>query len=176
MRKLIAGALLALGPVMPNSAWAQAAAGPDAYAAAGEATSKVAGAYFAAYVALDWDALEPYLADNASFSDPTAELVFGNPPTEGRDAMMAKFRTGYAGIEEMHFDQDRVIYSGNLALFEGRLGWTLHLRDGNVLKSEMPYVAVIRVDDGKVVSHRDYGDYSSFIAGMQELRDPAERQ
>ncbi len=177
MRRLIGhltyGALLATSTMIPKLAYAQAP-GPGAYASAGEVTAEVADAYFKAYIELDWDALEPYLAEGASFADPTAELVFGNPQTQGREAIMAKFRKGYAGIKEMHFDRDRVIHSGNLALYEGRLGWTLHFRDGNVLNSEMPYVAIIRVEDGKVVSHLDYGDYSSFIAGVQALKSPGE--
>lgn len=136
-------------------------------------TEQVADAYFDAYIARDWDRLEPLLADDASFADPTAELVFGNPPTRGRDAIAAKFRKGYSSISAMSFDPIRVFHGGNMALYEGTLSWTLNFADGNVLDSSMPYVAIIRVEGGKVVSHRDYGDYTDFIAGVRALRVPA---
>ncbi len=174
MRKLIAGALLAAAAVAPfTAATAQDDARPT-YADQRAETIKLADAYMSAYIALDWDALEPLLADDASFADPTAELVFGNAPAEGKDAMIAKFRKGYASISRMSLLQDRAVYGGNIALYEGTLSWTLHFRDGNVLDSKMPYVAIIRVEDGKVVSHRDYGDYTPFIAGMRALKAPGE--
>ncbi|WP_427969256.1 nuclear transport factor 2 family protein [Altererythrobacter sp.] len=167
-------ALAAVALAIP--ALAQAAEGRpgETYLDAGKATASVADAYFADYIALDWDGLEPLLAEDASFADPTAELLFGNPPTEGRAAIMEKFRKGYASISQMSFAQDRAIHSGNMALYEGTLSWTLNFADGNVVSTSMPFVAMIRVEDGKVVSHRDYGDYANFIEAMRELRAPGQ--
>ena len=173
MRKMISCMLLAIAAASPLAAATEGPPRPR-YADQRVETIKVADAYFSAYIARDWDSLEPLLADDASFADPTAELIFGNSPTEGKQAIVTKFRQGYASISEMSFLQDRAVYGGNMALYEGTLSWTLNFRDGNVLKSEMPYVAIIRVEDGKVASHRDYGDYTSFVAGVRALKAPGE--
>ncbi|MEH6828568.1 nuclear transport factor 2 family protein, partial [Parasphingorhabdus sp.] len=76
---------------------------PPSYAAITTATAPVADAYFTAYIANDWPALEPLLAETATFQDPTATRVFGGVLSEGRAAMMERFRTGYAGISHMEF-------------------------------------------------------------------------
>ena len=142
----------------------------QSYSAVGEATAPVADAYFAAYTGRDWDALEPLLADEASFQDATATHVFGGVLSEGKPAMMERFRVGYEGITHMRFETERRLVSGNFAIYEGALDWGLDLGDGKSVDSVTPMVIVIEVQDGKVVRHRDYVDYAPFIAAVRAAR------
>lgn len=161
----IAGCMLAMGAPLS----AQTAPKQD-YAAVGAATAPVADAYFAAYTSRDWDALEPLLAEGASFQDPTATHVFGGVLSEGRSAMMERFRVGYAGITHMEFAMDRRLVSAETAIYEGALHWGLDLGNGTSVDSLTPMVIVLTVEGGKVVRHRDYVDYAPFIAAVRAAR------
>lgn len=146
---------------------AEAQQEPQDYAQITAETSPVADAYFRAYIALDWDALEPLVGKDASFRDPTAEHVFGGKLFEGKDAVMAHFRQGYAGVSWMKFAPTRTIKAGNYAIYEGDLSWSIKLRAGGKLETTMPFVCILRVEDGKVVEHRDHGDYAPFLKGLE---------
>jgi ketosteroid isomerase-like protein len=137
------------------------------------ATAPVGDAYFAAYIARDWDALEPLLADEATFHDPTAAHVFGGALADGKAAMMTLFREGYAGITRMALRPMRTVHAGNYAIYEGELDWALDMGDGRNVASVMPFVTVLRIENGHVVEHRDYADYAPFIAAARASRDAA---
>lgn len=131
-------------------------------------TRAVADPYFKAYIARDWDRLEPLLADAGSFTDPTAALVFGSVEFEGKAAMLKNFREGYAAIRHMAFHPLRVFVSGEHAIYEGTLDWTLELRNGRQAVTQgMPFVTVLRVVHGRVLEHRDFADYTPFLAAMR---------
>lgn len=136
-------------------------------------TRAVAQRYFDAYVARDWDRLEPLLADNADFQDSTATLVFGGVRRDGKAAMMALFRQDYVGISKMEFRQTRALQFGHDALFEGELDWAVDMGGGRIVASVMPFVSAIHVVDGKVVHHRDFADYRPFIAADRASRNAA---
>ncbi|GLR13466.1 hypothetical protein GCM10007907_22560 [Chitinimonas prasina] len=140
------------------------------YTAETAAAAPVADAYLAAYVSLDWDRLEPLLADDASFNDPTAALVFGAVGTQGKLAVMQRFRKAYAPLRQMALTKRRVIHSGHFALYEGDLAWTVDMGDGRDVSSVTPIVIVIEVKGGKVISHRDYVDYAPFLAAERANR------
>lgn len=150
---------------------APSAAQPGArFDEASTATQGVGQAYFDAYIARDWNRIEPLLADEASFHDATAELVFGGAIAEGKPAMMTLFREGYAGITRMSLRPLRAFHSGHYSVFEGELDWALRLDDGVEVASVMPFVTIVRIEDGRVVSHRDYADYAPFVAALREAR------
>jgi ketosteroid isomerase-like protein len=142
---------------------------PD-YTAVSAETQSVGEAYFDAYIARDWGRLEPLLADNASFLDPTADLVFGGAQVDGKAAMMTFFREGYAGITRMSVSPVRAIHSGHYAIFETELDWAMMMSATQEVASVMPFVVVLRIEDGRVVSHRDYADYAPFIAAARSSR------
>lgn len=140
------------------------------YLAASDSAREIGTRYREAYIALDWETIEGLLSENASFRDPTAELVFGGELVSGREAMMTKFRTGYAGLE-MSFVQDRAIFTGHFAIFEGKLTWSAPTQDGGRLVTrDAPFVLVLRVEGGKVVEHRDYADYHPYIAAVRAMQ------
>ncbi len=132
------------------------------------ATQEVAERYHAAYIANDWGVVASLLAEQAFFTDPTAEPVFGPVNHQGKEAMMTNFRQGYAGITHMHFVADRKLFAGQFAVFEGALDWDLQLKNGSLVKTRaMPLLTVIKVVDGLVVEHIDYGDYQPFLTAYE---------
>lgn len=137
------------------------------------ATQAVGQAYFDAYIARDWDALEPLLADNGSFLDGTAELVFGGALADGKPAMMTLFREGYEGITRMSLRPLRSIHAGHYSIFEGELDWAMMLSADREVASVMPFITILRIENGQVVEHRDYADYAPFIAAARASRDAA---
>ncbi len=155
---LIATVAMPLGAQAPSRA---------TYLAASDSTRIVGEAYMQAYIAENWDAIEGMLSEKASFRDPTAEALWGGALASGREAMMQKFRTGYAGIE-LAFEQSRATFSGYYAIFEGTLTWSAPVQGGGRVEAkDSPFVVILRVEGGKVVEHRDYADYHPFIDAMK---------
>lgn len=136
---------------------------PD-YEVVSKRTESIARRYLQAYLQRDWDELAPMLADQARFADTTATLVFGDIDKQGRSAMLAMFREGYAAIESESFRLQRAIFSGEQAIFEGELDWSVRLRSGKlVVVKSMPFIVMLRVVDAKVVEHRDFADYCPYL-------------
>ena len=143
----------------------------SAYLASGEATRLIVEPYFAAYMDRNWDRLETLLHDQATLHDPTAEQLFGTPPQTGKQTVMANLRKTYAGILDMRMNRTRAIFSSHYAVLEGTLDWTIRIGADKELRTPaMPFVVVLRVQDGKVIEHRDYADYSPFIEAFSQLR------
>ena len=153
-------------PATAQEAPSTAAPKPPSYSAITAATAPVADAYFAN----DWDALEPLLAENATFQDPTASHIFGGVLSDGRTAVMERFRTGYASLTHMEFVKTRSLISDESALYEGALHWGMDLGDGTLVDCVTPMVIVLTVVDGKVTRHLDFVDYSPFVAAMRKAR------
>lgn len=136
------------------------------------ATAEVAGRYIDLYYRLDFDGMEKLLADDVSFEDPTARLVFGSDLSDGKAAVMENFRTGYAGIKSMNFTPTRNFASGEFAVFEGEISWTFSNSAGKEITIRgMPIMQVIQVRGGQVCLHRDYGDYRVFMAQYTAQKD-----
>lgn len=153
---------------------APAAAQKSGYTQQSDATAKIGEAYIDAYIALDWDRLEPLLAENATVHDPTAEILFKTQRKDGKPEAMKGFREGYAGVTKMMLHRTRTLYSGNYAIFEGDLEWGVKFPAGRVVESRTPFVAILRIENGKVVEHRDYVDYAPFI--RNELASRPDKQ
>lgn len=133
------------------------------YLKQGEDTAKVADAYIDAYIALDWDRLEPMVADNATFQDRTAEMLFTSLQKSGKAEIMKGFRENYAGLTKMIFHKTRTLHSGNYAIYEGDLEWGVKYPAGRIVESTTPFIVILKVEDGKVVEHRDWVDYGPFL-------------
>ncbi|WP_243919015.1 nuclear transport factor 2 family protein [Novosphingobium beihaiensis] len=163
----LTAAITAFAIAAAQPAWAET---PPRYDQVTQASTPVADAYFAAYIARDWDKLETLLDDEASFQDESAELVFGGLRSQGKAAMMKRFREGYASLTHMSFKPQRTFHAGHIAIYEGDLDWGLDIGDGVVVESETPMVVILRVEDGKIVRHRDNVDYAPFLARLRALR------
>lgn len=138
-------------------------------------TEVIAKPYFDAYIARDWDRLEPLLDEKIRFDDATAHLVFGAVGKQGRSELMKAFRETYAGILAMDFHPTSQFASGEHMVFVGELEWRLGMPDGLVVDTRMPFVVRIQVRNGKVVDHQDTADYTRFMAALRKARAAAGR-
>lgn len=140
-----------------------AASPPVSFGEASKATKRAAEPYLAAYIARDWDRLERLLGDEASFTDPTATLVFGPVKSSGRETTIKFFRENYAAISHMQFNQSRAFFSGHQAVFEGTLDYTLEMKGQKPIATRgMPFVVVLKVVGERIVEHTDLADYHVF--------------
>ncbi|WP_265570773.1 nuclear transport factor 2 family protein [Sphingomicrobium nitratireducens] len=128
-----------------------------------ETSMRIGQSYFEAYIERDWDRLEPMLADDVVFQDTTAKYLFGGQPQEGKATLAAFFRTAYAGISRMEFTPSRSFASSDTAVFEGMLDWDVDMGGGRIVSTSMPFVVILALRDGKIVSHRDFADYRPFL-------------
>jgi ketosteroid isomerase-like protein len=135
---------------------------PD-YAQMAKSSADVGATYLAAYFQKDWATLEQLLAENATFSDPTASRLFGAAGKTGKVAIMQAFRDHYAAIS-FNFHQERSWVAIDHVVFTGQLSWTYQLQKGQLKVEKMPLMVVLHVVDGQVVSHQDYADYRPYFA------------
>lgn len=139
------------------------------FAQRSEANGVIAKQYFRHYMDRNWAQLAPLLAEESRFSDPTAEPIFGTVARVGKQAVLANFKTGYAGIQYMRFNEIRVFLSDQFAIFEGTLDWSLALDNGRYAVTDgMPFMSIIKVENGLVVEHLDYAGYQPFIEAYQK--------
>jgi hypothetical protein len=135
-----------------------------------EQTREVAERYFQAYVAMDWARVATLLAEQASFSDPTATTVFGQVAHRGKTAVLKGFTEGYAALQQMRFVPQQRFFSGRHAVFSGQLDWTMKLDNGRLVHTVMPLVTTLRVEDGLVLEHVDLADYHPFVVALRQAR------
>lgn len=136
-------------------------------------TEAVAKPYFDAYIARDWQRLEPLLDDHIHFDDATAKLVFGAVGKQGKAELLKAFRETYASIHDMKFHPTSQFASGEHMVFVGELEWRIGMPDGLLVDTRMPFVVRLQVRDGKVLEHQDTADYKPFIAALRKARAAA---
>ncbi|MBH9551537.1 nuclear transport factor 2 family protein [Inhella gelatinilytica] len=137
-------------------------------------TEAVARPYFEAYIARDWDRLEPLLDEHIRFDDATAHVVFGGAVgKQGKTELMKAFRETYAAIRAMRFHPQSQFASGEHMVFVGELEWSLGLADGAVVDTRMPFVVRLQVRQGKVLEHLDTADYKPFATALRQVRQAA---
>ena len=132
-------------------------------------TEEIGVKYINAYFSMDWDKLELMLADCSTFADPTAAYVFGGIIRNGKQEMMKNFRENYTSIELMKFKKARSFFSGDYAIFEGDLDWTIVLQGNKRVRSIMPIITMLKVQNNKIIEHRDYADYHPFLKEYKKV-------
>lgn len=136
-----------------------------------DVTQDIATKYFNAYMAIDWNKLDALAHDEITFEDPTAELLFGEKKPAGKQAVMKNFRDTYASITNMTPKLTRTFFSGNSGIFEMDLSFSFKNRQNGITTITMPLVVVITVKNGKVIAHRDYGDYREYVKQMKAAQE-----
>lgn len=135
-------------------------------------TEQITTKYFEDYFNLDFDAMEDNMHDDISFHDPTAELIMGSKLVEGKVNVYENFKKSYASIIEMKQESIRTIFSSNTGIFEIIIKWKLNAGPDKEVAIEMPLIIVLTIKDGKVIEHRDYGDYNFFMEQYQsQMKD-----
>ncbi len=132
---------------------------------------RVARAYMAAYSAADFDAMEPFMAEDISFSDTTATGT-DDPDglnLEGRAAAMELLHQFEAENHPigLNFEWDTVFESNNRVVFMGRVNATYPTNEENrVFVWSSAQTSVLTVVDGLVVRHQDFANYPGAEQGL----------
>ncbi len=157
MNNIIAGAL-ALFAVIAAPALAQEKPAADAAIA-------VAEDYLAAYSTFDMAKIEPYLADNMTFNDPTS---MGQAPGGGSFNFAGKTEV----LEELgkfaasnktfsvSYDVERRYESAGVVVFVAQLSYVGETHEGQAFAGSAPIVTAVTVTDGKISAHYDFFDYA----------------
>ncbi|MGD9587709.1 MAG: nuclear transport factor 2 family protein [Pyrinomonadaceae bacterium] len=140
------------------------------------ATQDVAAKYFQQYMAIDWEKLGPLMHDEISFEDPTAEMLFGGKRPVGKANVLKNFREVFVSITNMTPKLTRTFASGNIAVFEMDLSFSFRNNQNGITTISMPLVVVLTVKDGKVVKHRDYGDYREYLSQLRAAQEKAKQK
>lgn len=136
-------------------------------------TEAVAKPCFEAYIARDWDRLEPLLDEQIAFDDATATLLFGASGIQGKGALMSALRKTYAAIRDMRYHPGSQFASGEHMAFVGELAWRLATPDGLMVDTGAAFVVRLRVRDGKVLEHQDTVDYKPFVQALRKAQAAA---
>lgn len=126
-------------------------------------TKEVASKYFKAYFNLDFDTMKSIMHDSISFNDPTAKYLFGGKKVVGKINVYDNFKKSYASIIEMKQETIRTIFSSNTGVFELNLVYKFNNDPDQIITIEMPLIVILKVENGKVIEHRDYADYNYFM-------------
>lgn len=134
-------------------------------------TQEITTQYFNDYINLDFEAMKPQMHQDISFNDTTAKLIFGVELVEGKTQVFENFKKTYASIIEMKADIIRTMFSSHVGIFEIELTYKFKEKAESVITiSRMPLVIVLTVKEGKLVEHRDYGDYKYFLKQYSNQR------
>ncbi|HRH43643.1 MAG TPA: nuclear transport factor 2 family protein [Pyrinomonadaceae bacterium] len=136
-----------------------------------EVAQVIATQYFNHYMAIDWDKLGALMHDDITFDDVTAELLFGEKKPVGKENVLKNFRDTFVAITNMTPKLTRTFFSGSIGVFEMDLSFSFKNRQNGITTITMPLVVVITVKDGKVISHRDYGDYREYLKQLRALQE-----
>ncbi len=156
---VLAGAFLGLGCAGGSLAEAPKADQQKA------AVLAVADAYLKVYQVFDLEKMEPFYSEDAIFYDPTSEM-WGEDGfhwrgkkeiMEGMRKLVAEFNPKMEYIvKERYESAGHVVYSGK--------GRAVAVEDGATRISCNAVTTVITVKAGKVVEHRDYADYATYLS------------
>lgn len=125
---------------------------------------EIAKEYLSAYSTFDVKIIEPFLADDAVFEDPTS---VGQTPLEngfffeGKQAILDGLGGYAAQFAEfsLRYDYERIYESAGNVVVVAQMNYLSTTKDGTTYKGAAPIVTVVKVEDGKVVRHSDYYDY-----------------
>ncbi|MEE2565453.1 nuclear transport factor 2 family protein [Hyphobacterium marinum] len=142
----------------------------DTDADADAANRAIVDAYMAAYSAADFDAMEPYMAEDVLFADPTAtgqgETGLLHHSRDGIMAALRQFDAQYNPIA-LNFEWDTVFESNDRYVFIGTVNATYPVdQEGMVFRWSAPQTTVIHLRDGLVVEQYDFADYEGAEQGL----------
>ncbi len=150
--------------VMTSTLFASA---DNPYLSASQQSEQVGTRYLNAYIEQDWDVLSELLAEESKFDDPTANLVFGPVVQQGKAQIMKYFVENYLDFD-MSIVINETFFSGNIAMFNVSLDWSFQNEGRQINIHKMPMMVVLRIEEGKVLEHRDYVIYDKLLNALNE--------
>lgn len=118
------------------------------------------------YMAGEIDALEPHLAEDVHFADPTADVT-------GKQAVLAEWRRVFAALDIEEFTTERTLISPRHALVSGtvrfrRSGAFAGMPADESLVFEVAMAVGLTFDGSRVVDHVDHLDSAAFRSQLME--------
>jgi len=132
--------------------------------AASESPVALAKEYLAAYSTFDVTIMEPFLAEEMVFNDPTSTNQNANGEPfffEGKQAVLkglGDIAVMYASFT-LDYNIERQYESHGVVVFIAQLTYMGETKNGDKFEGGAPIVTAITIKDGKVVRHMDYFDY-----------------
>ncbi len=130
-------------------------------------TKIVSERYFEQYAKLGFDSMAMDMSENYNFEDPTAKVIFNGLNIEGKDKAIANFKANYTFFN-VSIPTIRRYFSGNYGIFEGTYKFSTYTPKKEVISFELPITIIIKVENGKVVEHRDFADYQAYLSQYQK--------
>jgi len=154
-----------LPPLAALAAFALLATGVNAQNSSD--SERIARDYMASYAAIDWDAMESMLAEDAIFEDSTAigpDIGIDGLRHEGREETMTALRAFSETNQpiELGFVWETVFQSNERVVFIGEVNALFPTQtEGQTFRWRAEQVSVITIRDGQVVRHQDFANYRS---------------
>ena len=159
--KTLKGAVVFLGAILLLGGLS-AAAQESQYAR----DAAAAQAYADAYSARDIAGVSAYLADDAIFEDPSNRWSGKNEILDGLSGVVGRVTS--AGPESREINKFR---SGNFFVYLAWIDFSMMLEVGEEPEREfnfkLDFMMTLKVENGKIVEHRDYIDTEAFVGQMQ---------
>ncbi|MFI0429411.1 nuclear transport factor 2 family protein [Mariniflexile sp. HMF6888] len=139
----------------------------------------IALSYMEAYGDWDFDTMKTFYAENIHFEDPTGSEVFNqkfdfNGIKEVYNFFRGVFKNGFENERPPYVDFriEKVFESGSFIIinstFECQLpnAWFKEPSSERILIS-IPFLTILQIENGKIISHTDYGGYDSYMKQIQ---------
>ncbi len=122
-------------------------------------TKKVAKEYIDIYFSFDHDKVKKYYTDETVWFDPTGEVAFGGKKQIGTEAIIKNFES-WGDLGPADFKIKHEFFFEKFAVMSGFLTYSWTSAEGKTFHyKELPLTVTLKIIDGKVLEHLDYGDY-----------------
>lgn len=131
--------------------------------------------YMEAYGKWDFDKMKTFYSDTIHFEDPTGSEQFGQHYfIDGKENVYHFFKDMFKGSFKdnkpryVNFIIDKKIITESYAIFSSTFeciiptNWYKENSNESILIS-IPFVTILRFRNGKIISHSDFGDYTTYI-------------
>ena len=126
-------------------------------------TERIARIYFQHYLNTEIKKMGNYLNEESTWFDPTAEKVFGGKLLKGKKSIVENLTKTYQNIKGMSVENVREMFSGRFAMFEVIINYSWTPQKGKTRSYSLPAIFIFKIENGKVIEHRDYADYTVWI-------------
>ncbi len=123
-------------------------------------TEKVAKEYIKLYFSFEHEKIKEFYTEESTWFDPTAVNVFSAKKQIGTEAILKNFES-WGDMSPAEFDIVHEYHFDYYAFFSGTINFSWTSEEGKTYDyKDVPISSIVKVENGKVTEHIDYGDYS----------------
>lgn len=139
-----------------------------------KSTESVAREYLETFYRLDYEKLADFYTEKSLWVDPSTKVVnpdpgYVVPGSVGGARIISDLQTGFAGVFDASYTFERSFYSGGFAVIFGSYNYRIPARyfvglahSNKIFEFTIPMNTILTIKDGKVLEHREYGDWTSW--------------